>query len=72
MKICDIVAEPMKIQKRVPPRGSLRAEAEFQMHFAGLDAGYLDKYPAELSGGQRAESGHCAGTFHGAGVCCGR
>ena len=53
MKICDIVAEPMKIQKRVPPRGSLRAEAEFQMQFAGLDAGYLDKYPAELSGGQR-------------------
>ena len=53
MKICDIVAEPMKIQKRIPPRGSLRAEAEFQMHYTGLDAEYLDKYPSELSGGQR-------------------
>lgn len=53
MKICDIVAEPMKIQKRIPPRGSLRAEAEFQMHYAGLDEEYLDKYPSELSGGQR-------------------
>lgn len=53
MKICDIVAEPMKIQKRIPPRGSLRAKAEFQMHYTGLDAEYLDKYPSELSGGQR-------------------
>lgn len=53
MKICDIVAEPMKIQRRIPPRGSLRAEAEFQMHYTGLDAEYLDKYPLELSGGQR-------------------
>ena len=43
----------MKIQKRIPPRGSLRAEAEFQMHYTGLDAEYLDKYPSELSGGQR-------------------
>lgn len=53
MKVCDIITEPLRIQHRTTARGSLRAEAEFQMHYVGLDAGYLDKYPAELSGGQR-------------------
>lgn len=53
MKVCDIIEEPMKIHHITPPRGSLRAEAEFQMRYVGLDAGYLDKYPTELSGGQR-------------------
>lgn len=53
MRVCDIITEPLKIQHITPPRGSLRAEAEFQMHYVGLDAGYLDKYPAQLSGGQR-------------------
>ena len=31
----------------------MRAEAEFQMHYVGLDAVYLDRRPSELSGGQR-------------------
>lgn len=53
MKVWEIIAEPMKIQHVTPPRGTFRAEAEFQMHRVGLDAGYLDKYPPELSGGQR-------------------
>ncbi len=53
MRVCDIIAEPMRLQKRTPPRGSFRAEAEFQMRYVGLDADYLDKYPSELSGGQR-------------------
>ena len=53
MRVCDIIAEPMRIQHVRPPRGSYRAEAEFQMRYVGLDAGYLDKYPGELSGGQR-------------------
>lgn len=53
MKVCDIIAEPMQIQHMAPPRGTFRAEAEFQMHYVGLDAEYLDKYPSELSGGQR-------------------
>lgn len=53
MKVCDIITEPMKIQNIIPPRGTLRAEARFQMHYVGLDEGYLDKYPTELSGGQR-------------------
>lgn len=53
MKVCDIITEPLKIHKIHPLRGSLRAEAEFQMHYVGLDAAFLDKYPSELSGGQR-------------------
>lgn len=53
MRVCDIIGEPMKIQHITPPRGSLREEARFQMHYVGLDEGYLDKYPYELSGGQR-------------------
>ena len=53
MKVRDIIAEPMKLQKKVTQRGSFRAEAEFQARYVGLDAGYLDKYPPELSGGQR-------------------
>ena len=53
MKVADIIAEPMKIHHMNPPRGTLRAEAEFQLKYVGMDASYLDKYPAELSGGQR-------------------
>ncbi len=53
MTAAEIIAEPMKIQRITPLRGSHRAEAEFQMKYVGLDAGYLDKYPPELSGGQR-------------------
>ena len=53
MKVCDIIAEPMRIQHIAPPRGTYRKEAEFQMKYVGLDAVYLDKYPSELSGGQR-------------------
>lgn len=52
MTACDIIAEPMKIHRIVPPRGSYRAEAAFQMKYVGLDESYLDKYPGELSGGQ--------------------
>ena len=53
MKVADIIAEPMSIHRIKPPRGSLRAEAEFQLSYVGMDASYLDKYPTELSGGQR-------------------
>ena len=53
MKAADIIAEPMRIHRIRPPRGSHRAEAEFQLRYVGLDASYLDKYPSELSGGQR-------------------
>ena len=53
MKVADIIAEPMYIHRVKPPRGSLRAEAEYQLRYVGMDASYLDKYPSELSGGQR-------------------
>ena len=53
MKVADIIAEPMRIQGVKPLRGSLRGEAEFQLHYVGMDAVFLDKYPSELSGGQR-------------------
>ena len=53
MKTVDIIAEPMKIQRIKPPRGSYRAEAEFQLHYVGMEAAFLDKYPSEMSGGQR-------------------
>ncbi len=53
MKVAEIIAEPMRIQHVSPPRGSLRAEAEYQLRYVGMDAAFLDKYPSELSGGQR-------------------
>lgn len=53
MKVAEIIAEPMLIQHIRPPRGSLRAEAEYQLRYVGMDAAFLDKYPSELSGGQR-------------------
>lgn len=53
MKVCDIIAEPMRIARMTPKRGTYRKEAAFQMKYVGLDEIYLDKYPAELSGGQR-------------------
>ena len=53
MKVVDIIQEPMKINHIVPPRGTGRQEAEFQMRYVGLDRSFLDRYPSELSGGQR-------------------
>ena len=53
MKVADIIAEPMAIHGITPPRGSHRAEAAFQLHYVGLDASYLEKYPPELSGGEQ-------------------
>lgn len=53
MRVCDLIAEPLRIHRITPPRGTCRAEAAFQMHYVGLDERYLDAYPPELSGGQR-------------------
>lgn len=53
MKVADIIAEPLLINHIKPPRGSLYAEAEFQLSYLGMDSSYLDKYPPELSGGMR-------------------
>lgn len=53
MTIEDIISEPMVINRIKPERGSLKAEAEYQMQYVGLDASYAKRYPPELSGGQR-------------------
>ncbi len=53
MKVCDVIAEPMRIHHIAPKRGLLREEAKFQMKYVGLDPTYLDRTPDELSGGQR-------------------
>ena len=53
MKVKDILAEPFCIQHITPERGTLLAEAAFQLKYVGLDDSYLKKYPSELSGGQR-------------------
>ena len=53
MTVADVIAEPMAIHRIRPKRGTLRAEAEFQLKYVGLDPTYLDKYPPELSGGMR-------------------
>ncbi len=53
MKVADIIAEPLVINRITPPRKTPRAEAAFQMKYVGLDQSYMDKYPPELSGGQR-------------------
>lgn len=53
MKVGEIIAEPLRINKIKPPRGTYRAEALFQMYYVSLEAEHIDKYPSELSGGQR-------------------
>ncbi len=64
MKVCDIIAEPMRIARMTPKRGTYRKEAAFQMKYVGLDEMYLDKYPAELSG-RRLRQLFAAGIFAG-------
>ena len=41
MRVCDLIAEPLRIHRITPPRGTCRAEAAFQMHYVGLDERYL-------------------------------
>ncbi len=53
MRVAEIIAEPMRIHHVRPPRGTYRAEAEFQLHYVGMEKCYLDQFPGELSGGQR-------------------
>jgi peptide/nickel transport system ATP-binding protein len=50
--VCDIVAEPLLVQRRAASRD--RAERAAQLlERVGLGAEYLERRPAELSGGQR-------------------
>ena len=45
MKVAEIIAEPMKINHIVPPRGSYAREAEFQMQYVGMDKTFLEQIP---------------------------
>lgn len=53
MKVWDIITEPLRIHHKKTPRGSYRAEAAFQLKYVGMDEKFLDKYPSEMSGGER-------------------
>lgn len=53
MRVQELIAEPMQIHHIRPPRGSMAAEAAFQLQHVGMDARYLTHYPDTLSGGQR-------------------
>ena len=63
MTAAEIIAEPMRIHRVKPPRGSLRAEAAFQLYYVGMEESYLDKCPPEMSGGQRQRVDFDAVTF---------
>lgn len=52
-KVVDVITEPLRLHHIKTPRPTPREEAAFQLKYVGLDASYLDQYPAELSGGQR-------------------
>ncbi|MGN0308091.1 MAG: dipeptide ABC transporter ATP-binding protein [Lachnospiraceae bacterium] len=53
MKVSEIIEEPMRLAKRIPPRGSWYKEAAFQLLHLGMDSSCLDCYPFQLSGGMR-------------------
>lgn len=53
MKVADIVAEPLVINRMCPDRMRLRAEVDKLLTLVGLDTGYGNKFPGEISGGQR-------------------
>lgn len=53
MKTADIIAEPMRIARITPEYGSVREAAIRIMEAVGLDQSYADKYPSDMSGGQR-------------------
>ena len=53
MKVADIIAEPLVINRVYPDRVRLRAEVDKLLTLVGLDTSYGNKFPAEISGGQR-------------------
>ena len=51
MKVADIIAEPLVINRVYPDRVRLRAEVDKLLTLVGLDTSYGNKFPAEISGG---------------------
>ena len=56
MRIADIVGEPLRIARRLPPEG-YRKRALDLMLSVGLDSHNADRFPHEFSGGQRQRIG---------------
>ena len=57
MKVADIIAEPLVINRVYPDKVRLRAEVDKLLTLVGLDTSYGNKFPAEISGGQRQRIG---------------
>lgn len=53
MKVADIIAEPLVINRICRDRARLRAEVDKLLALVGLDMSYGGKFPGEISGGQR-------------------
>ena len=53
MKVADIIAEPLVINRVYPDKVRLRAEVDKLLTLVGLDTSYGNKFTAEISGGQR-------------------
>jgi peptide/nickel transport system ATP-binding protein len=57
MTVGEIIAEPMRVHKLAPTRGSARARALELLSRVGLFEYMAERYPHELSGGQRQRVG---------------
>lgn len=53
MKVADIIAEPLVINRIFPDREQRRSEVEKLLALVGLDTRHGNAFPGELSGGQR-------------------
>lgn len=57
MTVGEVIAEPLKIQKRFSTRAETREEVLKVMEVVGLNPKYYNRYPHEFSGGQRQRIG---------------
>jgi oligopeptide/dipeptide ABC transporter ATP-binding protein len=56
MKIGDIIAEPMLVHRTEPTRAAREARVRELLALCGLDPKFAERYPHEMSGGQRHEA----------------
>ena len=57
MTVGEVIAEPLKIQKRYKTEAEIRAHVLKVMEVVGLNTKYYNRYPHEFSGGQRQRIG---------------
>lgn len=57
MTVGEVIAEPLKIQKRFSARAETREAVLNVMEVVGLNPKYYNRYPHEFSGGQRQRVG---------------